>query len=864
MKIFKIIIPLLLLSLNAAAQQYKGLKNLWKGIEYEGNAWVKNISKPNKISQGLDGRHISLWASHGAIYDLGKGKWRWQRPNLFCTTEDLFTQTIVVPYLIPMLENAGAVVFTPRERDWQPHEIIIDNDDERNGVRYFEFNDKREWQTAAVDGFKQHEGNYSDGENPFVKGTLRYAKTTRSKHPSLISYQPKFPEADRYAVYVSYKTLPGSVDDAQYIIYHKGHVTEFKVNQQIGGGTWLYLGTFDFDKGSSEFNRVVITNKSHEKGVVTADAVRFGGGKGNIMRGGYTSGLPRCLEGARYYAQWAGAPFTVYSSKNGADDYGDDINVRSLMTNWLAGGSVFVPASDGLGVPIELSLAVHSDAGYSSDGKSLIGSLAICTTDFNEGVLNSGVTRMASKQFADELLTNTYNDISYKYGSWARRYLWDKNYSETRLPEMPSAIIETLSHQNFPDIRRAQDPNFKFTFARSLYKTILKFIQRQHDCPYVVEPLPPKAFKIEFKSADKVSLSWMPQRDGQEPTANPTSFNVYTAAGTSGFDNGTNVKSNHFEIELEPNILYSFKITACNRGGESFPTQVLCALMRPEAKSTVLIVDGFERLSSPAVIDNDTQQGFDMNADPGVSYGLTAGWNGRQLVFDKSRMGILNSSGLGYCGDELAGNFIMGNTFDYTVDHARAIASTNRFNIVSCSKASLENGSVDLNRYKCVDMFFGLQKNTSYALKYYKTFTEKLQGVIRNYVQQGGALLVSGAFVGSDMAGSNERNFLKDVLKVEYNNAVDTTESSVINGLGMNFEIYKKLNSKHYSVTKSDVLSPADGAICSMQYADGAGAAVAYSSDGQKCFTIGFPFECITNSENKDKIMSGILNYLVP
>ena len=54
---------------------------------------------------------------------------KWQRPAMFGTTEDLFTQTIVVPYLIPMLEKAGANVFTPRERDWQTNEIIIDNDD---------------------------------------------------------------------------------------------------------------------------------------------------------------------------------------------------------------------------------------------------------------------------------------------------------------------------------------------------------------------------------------------------------------------------------------------------------------------------------------------------------------------------------------------------------------------------------------------------------------------------------------------------------------------------------------------------------------------------------------------------------------
>ena len=37
---------------------------------------------------------------------------------------------------------------------------------------------------------------------------------------------------------------------------------------------------------------VVLSNESSEHGVVCADAVRFGGGMGNISRGGKISGLP--------------------------------------------------------------------------------------------------------------------------------------------------------------------------------------------------------------------------------------------------------------------------------------------------------------------------------------------------------------------------------------------------------------------------------------------------------------------------------------------------------------------------------------------------------------------------------------------
>ena len=371
---------------------------LWGDIDYDGEPWVKNISTPFTPTHGLQGRHLSLWASHGIFYDQKKGCWRWQRPKLFATTEDLFTQTIVVPYLIPMLEKAGAIVFTPRERDWQTEEIIVDNDGSRRN--YFEVTAHGKWLTTSAPGFAWHSGTYTDGENPFEAGSVRMTKTTSSKSKySLATYQPDFKKAGRYAVYVSYQTLPNSIDDALYTVWHKGERTQFRVNQQMGGSTWVYLGTFDFDAGYSEFNRVTVSNQSDHRGVVTTDAVRFGGGMGNIERFGETSGMPRALEGARYFGQWAGMPYSVYSSKEGNDDYGDDINVRSLMTNLLGGGSCYMPSIEGRKVPIELSLAVHSDAGYAKDGAGLIGSLSICTTKFNDGKLNAGISRMASRDF---------------------------------------------------------------------------------------------------------------------------------------------------------------------------------------------------------------------------------------------------------------------------------------------------------------------------------------------------------------------------------------------------------------------------------------------------------------------------------
>lgn len=847
--------------LVAGSKCEKGMPNAWGKTEYEGAPWVMNDSRPYFVSHGLFDRHLSLWASHGRYYDGKKDRWKWQRPNLFGTTEDLFTQTIVIPYLIPMLENAGAVVFTPRERDWQKNEVIVDN----GGRGYVEDSGKETWKTAQEKGFAYHAGTYRDGENPFTQGTARAVKTTKKADVSWASYQPNIPQGGKYAVYVSYQSLKNSVSDAQYIVMHKGQRTVFKVNQQMGGGTWVYLGTFDFDRGNNEFNRVVVTNSSSESGVVTTDAVRFGGGMGNIERGGSCSGMPRCLEGARYSAQWAGAPYSVYSSKNGCDDYGDDINVRSNMTNWLAGGSTYVPTLEGKKVPIELSLAVHSDAGYTTVNDSIIGSLAICTTSFNDGRLNSGVSRMVSHDFADSLLTGLQRDISGKYRKWTRRYLWDRNYSETRKPEVPSAIIETMSHQNFADMRRGLDPNFRFTLARSLYKTILRFVNGNHSVPSVVQPLPVSNFRIERNSSGGLRLSWIAEKDEQEPTAVPTSYIVYTSEDGMGFDNGTVVYTSSFDFEAKKGVNYCFKVTALNRGGESFPSETLAAYLSKSAHAKdILVVDGFSRLSGPAVVDDYSRQGFDLDSDIGVSYGLTAGWNGRQQCFDKSRAGSEGEGSLGYCGDELAGRFIMGNNRDGSVCHVKDIAMSGAYNVVGCSLEALDNNLVKLDHYNLVDIAFGLQRNDGHSLVVYKTFSETLQSKLRSYAKSGGRILVSGAYVGSDMTQPHERSFMSDVLKTTFTGTDTNAGNNMVDGLGLSFDIIRQINDRHFAATSVDRIAACDGrSFAAMRYQDGSTAGVAYDGTDYKSFVMGYPYECINNVRTRRQVMKGLLGFLL-
>ena len=89
--------------------------------------WVTNTSRPYAAKQGLDGKHIALWGSHGQYYHQPTESWRWQRAKVWSTVEDLYTTSYTMPFLVPMLENAGAVVVQPRERDTQTYEQVIDD-----------------------------------------------------------------------------------------------------------------------------------------------------------------------------------------------------------------------------------------------------------------------------------------------------------------------------------------------------------------------------------------------------------------------------------------------------------------------------------------------------------------------------------------------------------------------------------------------------------------------------------------------------------------------------------------------------------------------------------------------------------------
>ncbi len=818
------------------------------GETYKGEPWVKNISRPYTAIKGLEGNHIALWQSHGRYYRQEKDDWYWQRPRLFCTTEDLFSQTFVVPFIIPMLQNAGAVVFTPRERDYQTHEVIVDNDQPHKNGNYLEsfkrIQKKLKWQKAEGHGFAQYKTVYESCDSPFTDGTARYVPTVSSpKDEGIAQWIPNIPEEGKYAVYVTYPTCKDAVDDATYTVHHKGGTTQFKVNQQMGGGTWVYLGTFEFDEGEHNYGMVSLSNLSRHKGVISADAVRFGGGMGNIVPEGHNgsvrpSGLPRWAEAAKYSVQWYGFPYRIHTEPFGDNDYNNDINARSAAINYLSGGSVTNPTrEDGLKVPLDISVAFHTDAGVKTDD-AFVGSLGVYMTDFNEGKTGAGMDRYVSRDLISMFLTNFTTDLK-KY-NWQVRQLWNRNYGEARAPMPPACILEMLSHQNFADMRMAYDPHFKFDLSRSVYKTIVKYIATLYKRDYVIQPLPVENFSITLNEAQHTAtLSWSPVDDPLEPTAKAKEYIIYTQRGHHSFDNGIIVKGASHTIELNPNIVYSFKITALNEGGESFPSETLSCGISSNNKGTVLVVNAFSRLEGPQVINTSTTCGFDLDADPGVPYGAYTGFCGRQRYFDRSKAGSEASDGLGMSGMELEGQMMMGNTFDYPVIHGHAILLTGNHSFTSCSEQALLDGKIALSDYPIIDLIYGTQKQ----------FNSRTNTLVEDYYNKGGKILLSAANPGCPSIGGTVTSQLSPI----------TYQLSTISGCGLTFDIYRSMNPHSYCVPSPSVLTPTDPAFAILTYANGTYAAIAQQ---QRFVRLGFPLESITDRKKLNALTKAFLTFL--
>lgn len=827
---------------------------------------TRSLSSPHEIKNGLQNRHIALWQSHGLYYAQTAHRWEWQRARMFGTVEDLFTQSFVLPYLTPMLENAGATILIPRERDTQIYEIIIDNDRSTPGSEYKELDGEKAWSDGEKAGFGHIQATYTNGENPFTQGTYRQTVTQRKGKESLIEWIPEIPESGNYAVYASYQSFPNSTEQALYTIHHAGGETTIAVNQTMGGGTWIYLGNFKFTAYGKAHERIVLTNQSNKSGkIITADAIKIGGGMGNIARSplespypieAETSGYPRFTEAARYWLQWAGMPDSIYSKSAFHNDYQDDIYARPRWVNYL---------KEQTHIPIYMAFAFHSDAGTTPDD-SIIGTLGIYMSKSNDGIYTNRKSREIARDLTDMIQTQILSDVRKVYNpQWSRRGMWNQSYIEARIPDVPTMLLELLSHQNFADMRYGLDPRFHFLICRAIYKGMLRYICFQNKQEPIVQPLPPDRLYTELVETNKVRIGWKAVQDTLEESASPTAYILYSRKDSGGFDNGTLVKGEEIILPIETGIIHSYKVAAVNKGGISFPSEIVSVYRSPkgEKDKTVLIVNGFDRISGPASFESaaDSLAGFLYAVDRGVPYLNDIAFIGDQFEFRRTATWNSNdNNGHGDSYNNYAGQVIAGNTFDYPFIHGQAMAETG-YSFVSCSHKSLAEGVVKPDTYPIIDLILGKQRQP--------VITPVLQDTLRGYLAQGGNLLVSGTNLFSDSWGNaQDRTFVEEVLKGKLASR-NASKEGIVNSCA---SPYRYINGRYtfrtrpnpicYSIESVDGVLPADKlAHTILRYPENnIGAGIVYEGKYRTC-SLGFPFEALQTSSERNRLMESILRF---
>ncbi|MCK5782429.1 MAG: hypothetical protein KAH10_07540 [Flavobacteriales bacterium] len=830
------------------------------------NSNVKNKSELYSLEKGLQNKHIAIWGGHGLYYSSDDNIWKWQRPNLFTTVEDMLTYSYVVPYIIPMLENAGANVYYPKERDTQTNEYVSDFDSKSSRIS------KTSGVSVKEGGFKLKD-TYSHNENPFKLGTHFEMKSSLSSNRvDSITYKFSKVEKGNYSIYISFSKHDSNISDVSYDVYHDGGKTSYSVNQKMGYSTWIFLGEFHF--GEDNANRLVVRNTSKEKGIITSDAIKIGGGYNRIERNSTSCIQPAYMNAGRYYLQYAGVPdSSVYSLSKGSDDYKDDYKSKGEWVNYLLGQPYSInrdSSLQGLNIPIDMSLAFHTDAGITKTD-STIGTLVIhSTNDINmKRKFPDGRSRFASRDLADIVQTEVTEMLKEKYtDKWERRSIWDKRYSEVAYPNVPSMLIELLSHQNLGDMKYGLNPNFKFDVSRSIYIGVLKFLSYSNNHDYIVSPLAVNSFSINYKDK-KLYLNWKETVDEKEESARADAYIVYKKVGNAGFDNGTLVKGNEYIFDdINLGDVYSFKVKALNKGGVSFFSETLSSSILDYKDKPVLIMNAFEKLSGPEFIDTDSLGGFPQWKKSSVADGIEYSFTGNQYNFDKNDPWITNPrTGHGASYSDYEGVKASGNTFNYPLVHGKQFVK-NGISFVSTSIKAFENNTETFLDYRVIDLIYGKQSTYSVHVNKkdydYSIFRESTRKAFSAWLKNGKSILISGAFIASDVFIDNKNDSIRtNWVKDNFNyNIVTNNASASGKFIGKNsYKVNKRADDTKYELRSIDAIEPvSDGKIIYRYKDNNYPSAVSSELNGVKILVFGFPIGSVV--ENRDNFFEDLIEIL--
>lgn len=486
----------------------------------------------------LSGKRIAVSPGHGYYWHSTLG-WTTQRGVIDGLVEDIHTAEICNRYLIPFLQNMGADIVMCREHGEQDVDSVINDD-----VGAPAYTETGGWSTSASSGY--------------LNSGYRFASSNPSGETATATWQLPITKDGLYPVYAWFRASSNRTPEANYRVHHTGGVATVIIDQTQDNLTWAHLGNFWFAAASGA--RIELSNLSPSPGVVIADAMRLGGGVGSIVRGPSTSNQARWREAARYWAQFSGAPSSVYNSVASGQDNSDDVTARPRFAEWR-GADAF--------------LSVHTDAGGGSG-----------TSTFTY----SGGATAGSTTLSQTVHTQIIADLRNNWdASWTDRGQLQANFGELRLLSTMPGILCELAFHDTPgslDHNSIHDPKFRYLVARAYARGVLRYFSPTAVFP----PEPPTALRVTQDGARGLRVAW-------DPAAFATHYTIEQSQDGKGFTQVADVTGTNWSTgPLQHHAWASFRVRAWNTTGRSFPTEVLTAGTDHLATAQALLVQGFDRL----------------------------------------------------------------------------------------------------------------------------------------------------------------------------------------------------------------------------------------------------------------------------
>lgn len=520
------------------------------------------VDLPGESAGTLSGKAVYVSQCHGWIWYDTLGGFSTQRGNLFSTVEDFHNPEGANQYLVRYLENAGAKVYTVKERDMNPAMAIVDDTDagySESGTGF----------TDGAAGFADR-SPWSYGEDPFdAGGTRRFPADGGGQ----ATWTVDVPEDGYYAVYVSWDSDSDNASDAHYQIAHPGGTIDRTFDQTVHGSTWQYAEHLWLTEGES-LTVSLIADSSQPGRWLSADAVRIGGGYGDVVRNGDLTGRPRWEEGAILHTQFNGAPTSVYDPY--ADGDGSDPSSRSRWAAW----------EHPSGEPA-VYLSWHSNAGGGTGTSTYI-----YEGDYTPVSGSADFGAFVHEELIETITVNWDSD-------WYDRGVRSAAFSELspyHNDEMPAALVELAFHDLEYDADFLKEPGFRRDAARAMARGVIRYFAQQDGTSAIFPPEPPVSVAMVHNDEGQLELSWSAGPSGAPLGDAASSYRVYRSADGRSWDNGEAVSGTRVMLTAaEGEVVYA-RVSAVNDAGLSFPSEVMGARRSPDGEAPVLVVAGFDRL----------------------------------------------------------------------------------------------------------------------------------------------------------------------------------------------------------------------------------------------------------------------------